>query len=72
MISTMPDWAKGVKLGDYLTVQQEFLTRGGEQGEVVLVNEEGAGIDFFCDVNGNPKGLPSIEFWEWGEIIPVR
>lgn len=38
---------------------------------MMLVNEEGAGIDFFCDVNGNAKGLPSIEFWEWGEIIPV-
>ena len=45
--------------------------RAGEQGQVVLVDDEGASIDFFCDVNGDPRCLPSIEFWEWGEIVPV-
>ncbi|MCF5371983.1 hypothetical protein [Pseudomonas syringae] len=69
----MPDWAKAVKIGDWLTIKQEFgLTRGGEVGQVVDgPNDEGVSLDFYCDRDGNEDEVPSIEFWEWDEIDPV-
>lgn len=68
-----PDWAKAVKIGDSLTIKPEFgFTRGGEVGEVVTEpNDEGVSLDFYCDRNGDEDGVPSIEFWEWDEIVPT-
>lgn len=65
-----PEWAKGVKVGDYLIVRLEYMTRGGQQGVVVSLDDKGVGLDFFCDADGDPEGAPSQEFWEWGEINP--
>ena len=65
-----PAWAAAIKRGDMLTVRAEYLGRGGQQGEVLAVDDEGAGLDFFCDRDGNPGGVPSQEFWQWSEIDP--
>ncbi|WP_116892984.1 hypothetical protein [Pseudomonas savastanoi] len=68
-----PDWAKHVKIGDSLTIKQEFgLTRGGEVGEVIAEpNDKGVSLDFYCDRDGDEDEVPSIEFWEWEEIEPA-
>jgi hypothetical protein len=58
-----------VKMGDMVRVRREFGSRGGQDGLVIdPPNEEGVSLDFFCDVFGDPKGLPTIEFWEWQEL----
>jgi hypothetical protein len=68
----IPAWATSVKKGDSLTIKREMFTRGGQQG---LVIEDdlltGVSLDFFKDAFGDPKGLPSIEFYEWDEIEPL-
>jgi hypothetical protein len=46
------------------------MGRGGEQGEVLFADDEGVSLDFYCDRNGDPAGVPSQEFWEWNEIDP--
>lgn len=67
-----PEWAPRVKPGDWLTVKDEFMSRGGQQGQVVAGPfEDGVSLDFFSDINGTPGGVPSIEFWEWGELVPI-
>lgn len=65
-----PAWAIAIKPGDFLTVRAEYMTRGGQQGEVLSVDDEGVGLDFYCDSDGEPDGVPSQEFWNWGEIDP--
>lgn len=67
-----PEWASNVKSRDYLTVKDEFLTRGGQQGLVTAEpDDEGVSLDFFCDMDGDAAGVPSIEFWQWDELVPV-
>lgn len=64
-----PAWAKKIKDGDWLAIKDGFMTRGGKSGQVVgAPSAEGVSLDFYCDVSGDPRGLPTIEFWEWGEI----
>lgn len=63
-----PTWAEAIQQGDFLTVRTEFLGRGGQQGEVLWTDDKGVSLDFYCDRDGNPGGVPSQEFWEWGEI----
>lgn len=68
-VTARPSWAQNVTVGDWLTIKEEFMTRGGKSGQVVgTPSAEGVSLDFYCDVSGNPEGLPTIEFWEWGEI----
>jgi hypothetical protein len=68
----LPEWANNVKPGDWLTVKDEFMRRGGEQGQVVAGPfDDGVSLDFFCDSDGDPSGVPSIEFWEWDELVPL-
>ena len=69
-ISKRPAWASAIKCGHLLTVRSEYMGRGGQQGEVISVDDEGVGLDFYCDRDGDPAGVPSQEFWEWGEIDP--
>lgn len=68
--TSRPAWANAIKRGDMLTVRSEFMGRGGQQGEVLSADDEGVSLDFFCDRNGDPDGVPSQEFWEWSEIAP--
>ncbi len=68
--SSRPEWADKIQIGDNLKIRDEYLTRGGQWGEVISIADEGVGLDFFCDVNRNPTGVPSQEFWEWMEIDP--
>ncbi len=63
-----PLWSKAIKPGDVLTIRSEYMGRGGQSGEVLSIHEDGVGLDFFCDRSGDPRGVPSQEFWEWGEI----
>jgi hypothetical protein len=65
-----PAWASALKVGDVLKVRDKFMTRGGQWGEVLNIDAEGVGLDFFCDIDGEPGGVPSQEFWEWSEIDP--
>lgn len=65
-----PAWAKAVKVGEFLMVRQECMTRGGQQGQIVNMDDKGVGLDFFSDADGDTEGVPSQEFWEWGEINP--
>lgn len=65
-----PAWARAIKPGDHLTIRREFLGRGGQCGVVLSTDDEGVGLDFFCDRSGDPRGVPSQEFWEWSEIDP--
>lgn len=66
-----PAWAYGIKDGDWLTVKETFMTRGGQSGQVIgEPSADGVALDFGCDVFGDPDGLPTIEFWEWTEIDP--
>ena len=44
------------------------MGRGGTDGLVLDVFDDGCGLDFFCGRDGDPKGLPSIEHWQWGEL----
>lgn len=67
-----PGWSRAVKVGDSLTVRDEYMTRGGQQGEVLSINDEGVGLDFYCDIEGDQDGAPSQEFWKWEEIDPAR
>jgi hypothetical protein len=59
---------RAVRKGDWLHVRREMFGRSGEAGEVVDVFDDGVGLDFYCGRDGTPSGLPSIEFWEWGEL----
>ena len=68
--TTRPDWASAIKVGDSLKVRDEFMTRGGQYGDVVNIDVEGVGLDFGCDIEGDPDGVPSQEFWMWEEIDP--
>ena len=70
------DWTQ-VKEGDAFTVRQDWFPRGGMTGYVVAgrrgegiadIDADGVTLDFFCDVHGDPRGLPSIERWEWAEL----
>ena len=71
--NTRPTWAAKVKVGDWLTVKEEYGLRGGADGEVVAEpNEQGVSLDFYCDREGNESGVPSIEFWEWSELEPLN
>lgn len=67
-----PDWAANLTEGDGLMIKGCHLSRGGQWGYVVRdgVTKEGCSLDFYCDVFGDPSGLPTIEFWEWAEIEP--
>ena len=69
-ITKRPAWSSSIKAGDLLTVRAEYMTRGGQQGEVLYVNDEGVGLDFNCDSDGDPDSVPSQEFWNWEEIDP--
>lgn len=69
------DWRE-VKVGDAFTVKRSSFVRGGMTGYVVsgpysgnpYTDANGVSLDFFCDVFGDPKGLPSIEHWDWTEL----
>lgn len=68
----IPAWATSVRKGDCLTIKREMFTRGGQQGLVIEdPYNAGVSLDFFKDVFGDPKGVPSIEFYEWDEIEPL-
>lgn len=49
-----PAWAKAVKVGEFLMVRQECMARGGQQGQIVNMDDKGVGLDFFCDAEGVP------------------
>lgn len=68
--ATRPEWSLSVQSNDTLTVREEYLGRGGQQGEVLWANDSGVSLDFYCDRDGNPGGVPSQEFWLWSEIDP--
>ena len=68
--SPRPEWANQILIGDNLKIRDEFLTRGGQWGEVISIAAEGVGLDFRCDIDGNRDGVPTQEFWEWAEIDP--
>ncbi len=49
-----PAWSLLVAEGDYLSVRQEMLTRGGQEGEVISCHNDGVTLDFGCNVFGEP------------------
>lgn len=57
-------------VGQSVRVKSDSFTRAGKSGLVLSVYKDGVEVDFFCDVFGNPRGTPSIEFWEFGELDP--
>jgi hypothetical protein len=58
-----------IKVGDVVTVRKDSFIRGGQSGTVVdVLSRYEVAIDFFCDVFGDPKGLPSIEAWKTYEL----
>lgn len=64
----IPEWAKNLKIGDQVAIKENQLTRSEQIGTIKDIFDDGVILDFFCDVFGDPEGLPSIEFWEWDEI----
>jgi hypothetical protein len=56
------------EVGGAAVVKREIFGRGGQSGMIVGSYREGLSIDFFCDCFGDPRGLPSIEFFEYGEL----
>lgn len=57
-----------VKVGDRVTVKEKFFGRGGKEGTVIAIYGREVSIDFYCDVFGDPAGLPSIEAWKLSEL----
>lgn len=57
-----------ISVGDMITVPEDQFCRRGQSGEVIEVREDGLVLDFFCGPDGAPFGVPSIEFWEYGEL----
>lgn len=68
----IPTWATQLKAGDNIALKDEVsgTNKAREAGVVTEVFAGGVAIDFFCDVFGDPDGLPSIEFYEWSELEP--
>lgn len=63
------------KPGDLARVRDNLILRSGEEGVIVAVFDDvgSVAIDFFCDVFGSKKGLPTVEMWllEEIDILPV-
>ena len=57
-----------VKEDDWLTVREEYWSRGGKSGLVLNWDDEGCSLDFFCGRDNDPRSLPSVEFWDWEEL----
>ena len=64
----IPIWAKGVVVGDWISVKPELYGRGGQIGQVIEPGpvEDGVGLDFFT--SHDPSEYISQEFYEWDEL----
>jgi hypothetical protein len=63
------------KIGQGVRVKREFLSRGGQEGVVTDVFDDGVEVDFFtCGMCGATRCVcyTSLEFWRFDELEPWR
>lgn len=59
---------KHYSIGDTIHIPSNSGARSNHIGHVEIIDEEGVGLDFRCNIEGISKTAPSQEFWTWEEL----